>query len=96
MKRTILILALALPVSAQTAKPKDEPKPPVITDKMRADFFKAQAKMLQDNSAAQQSQTAFQGIVAEIQKTCGDDYTAQVNPNGDPVCVAKPKPEAKK
>jgi predicted metal-dependent hydrolase len=89
MKRLILILALAIPVCAQTPKPADAPKPPAISDAQRAQFFKAQSQMIQANVQAQQKQTEFQNAVAEMQKTCGDKYTLQLNPNGDPECVAK-------
>lgn len=100
----LLPLILALPLAAQTPKPpstlpptppttvaKPVP-PPVISDRLRADFFKAQSQMIQANAQAQQRQTEFQNAVAEMQKTCGDAYTLQLNPNGDPECVAKPAP----
>ena len=48
--------------------------------------------MIQANAQAQQRQAEFQSAVAELQKTCGDKYTLQLNPNGDPECVAKPAP----
>jgi hypothetical protein len=73
-------------------KPTVPAKPPAITDAQRAQFFKAQSQMIQANAQVQQRQTEFQNAVAEMQKTCGDAYTLQINPNGDPECVAKPAP----
>ena len=94
MKRIPVIIALflALPLIAQTAKPPAPPKTPVISDAQRAQFFKAQSQMIQANAQAQQRQTEFQNAIAEMHKTCGDTATLQLNPNGDPECVAKPAP----
>ena len=105
MKRTIALLALllAIPAFAQqkpastipptppsaAAKPAT---PPVIPDALRAQFFKAQSQMIQANAQAQQRQTEFQAAIAELQKTCGDKHTLQLNANGDPECVARPTP----
>ena len=100
---SLLPLILALPLAAQTPKPTTLPPtpptaaakpvpPPVISDRLRADFFKAQSQMIQANAQAQQKQTEFQSAIAEMQKTCGDTATLQSNPNGDPECVAKPAP----
>jgi septal ring-binding cell division protein DamX len=69
--------------------------PPVISDALRAQFFKAQSQMIQANAQAQQRQSEFQSSVAELQKTCGDKYTLQLNGNGDPECVARPTPTTK-
>jgi len=103
LKFVVLLLLLAIPAFAQqkpastlpptppTAAAKPVPAP-VVSDAERALFFKAQSQMVQANTQAQSSQTHFQEVVAELQKTCGDKYTLQLNPNGDPECVAKPEP----
>ena len=101
---SLLPLILALPLAAQTPKPtstlpptppsaaaKPVP-PPVISDRLRADFFKAQSQMIQANAQAQLRQTEFQSAIAEMQKTCGDTATLNLNQSGDPECVAKPAP----
>ena len=93
MRELFIILLLASPMVAQTPKPEEKPKTPVITDAQRADFFKAQSQMIQANQTAQQSQSAFQAQVAILQKACGDIYTVQLNAQGDPECVVKPEPK---
>ena len=100
LKFVVLLLLLAVPAFAQqktapTPPPAAAAKPatpPSISDSERASFFKAQSQMIQANAQAQQRQTEFQNAVAEMQKTCGDKYTLQLNPDGDPECVAKPAP----
>jgi hypothetical protein len=101
---SLLPLILALPLAAQTPKPtstlpptlpsaaaKPVP-PPVISDRLRADFFKAQSQAMQSSQMAKDSQASLQAIVAELQKTCGDKYTLQLNSGGDPECAARPVP----
>ena len=83
--------ASTLPPTPPTAAAKPVPAP-VVSDAERALFFKAQSQMIQANAQAQQRQTEFQNAVAEMQKTCGDKYTLQLNAGGDPECVAKPAP----
>ena len=105
MKSTIALLALllAVPAFAQqkpastlpptpptvAAKPAT---PPSISDSERASFFKAQSQMIQANTQASARQADFQMVVSELQKTCGDKYTLQLNAGGDPECVAMPAP----
>ena len=69
---------------------------PQITDAQRAEFFKAQAKAIGTSAEAKEAKTQFDAAVAKLQAACGDAFTLQMNQGGDPVCVAKPKPEAKK
>lgn len=45
---------------------------------------------------AKEAQTSFQQAVAKLQAACGEAFTLRMNQDGDPVCVANPKPEAKK
>ena len=100
---SLLPLILALPLVAQTPKPPALPPtpptaaakpvpPPVISDRLRADFFKAQSQAMQTSQLAKDSQASLQAIVAELQKTCGDNYTLQLNSGGDPECAARPVP----
>ena len=100
---SLLPLILALPLAAQTPKPTTLPPtpptvaakpaaPPVISDRLRADFFKAQSQAMQSSQMAKDSQASLQAIVAELQKTCGDKYTLQLNSGGDPECAARPVP----
>ena len=99
MNRLILCAAtlFALPLAAQTPKPpQDAPKSaPVISDALRAQFFKAQAFMVQANDAAEKAQSNFQSAIAEMKKACGEKATLQSNQTGDPVCVVNPAPEKK-
>jgi uncharacterized membrane protein YgcG len=88
----IIALFLAVPLIAQTAKPTVPAKPPAITDAQRAQFFKAQSQMIQANAQALQKQAEFQSAIAEMQKTCGDTASLNLNQSGDPECVAKPAP----
>jgi len=69
---------------------------PQITDAQRAEFFKAQSKLMAASEQAKEAQTQFQATVAKMQAACGDAFTLQMNQGGDPACVAKPKLEAKK
>jgi hypothetical protein len=103
LKFVVLLLLLAVPAFAQqkpasTLPPTPPPAAaqpvpaPVVSDAQRAQFFKAQSQMIQANTQASARQADFQMVVAELQKTCGDKYTLQLNAGGDPECVAKPAP----
>ena len=72
-------------------------KPPVIPDKLRGDFFKAQAEAVnaqaqaqQAAKAAQDKQQALQALVTKMQDTCGKNFVLQGDKDNEPVCVAKP------
>jgi hypothetical protein len=101
MNRIVLsaALLLALPMVAQTAKPKEAPTPtaaaPVISDKLKAEFFKAQSFSVQASAQAEKAQNTFQNALVELKKICGDNYALQSDQTGDPVCVAKPPTEKK-
>ncbi|MGA3264912.1 MAG: hypothetical protein ABSC47_12820 [Terracidiphilus sp.] len=108
MKGIIRIVALTmLFVGAYAASTQQLPTPPtpkapdapVISDAMKAKFFKAQAQSIQAKAnfdqaqkALQDSTTAFQGVISELTKVCGDSFTPQLDQSGDPVCTAKPEP----
>ena len=91
-------LLFALPLAAQTP-PKTPPAPPAaapaISAEQRAQFFKAQAFMIQANDAAEKARSNFQDAIAEMKKVCGEKATLQSNQTGDPVCVLNPVPEKK-
>jgi hypothetical protein len=89
---TLLIGTLTAIGQAPKALTTPQAKPPTITDAQRAQFFKAQSQMIQANAQAQQRQTDFQSVIAEMQKTCGDTASLNLNQSGDPECVAKPAP----
>jgi len=100
-----LVLANAqAPKSAAPVAPpiKQEAKPktaPVISDKLRGDFFKAQAEAQQAQTAlekARQTSQAmfdvFQSKLKEAQAACGPDHELSQDPKRELVCVDKPKP----
>ena len=91
------LIALALLVSAH-AKDKPEPAeaPPVISAEHRAEFFKRQLAATEAQRAYQAAQQALQGAVSELTKDCGDKFRPQMDPQGDPVCIAVPAPPAPK
>lgn len=103
MKRIALILFIvAFPAFAQAPKAPAK-TPPVISDKLQKDFFKAssefqgaQSQVTQATSVAQQKQAAVQAAVKAITDACGVDYHPEVNATGDPVCVETKKPEPAK
>lgn len=104
MKIEAIVLLFAIPVLAQTPKPADKTKPPVITDAQKKEFFKAQAGLLQAEEAEnqarqimQQRQSIYAGTVKTLQDACGKDFTLKSGPDGDPYCAVEPsKPEVKK
>jgi hypothetical protein len=94
MRTLILATALivALPLAAQTTKqvtPAAAPAVPTISDAQRAEFFKAQSMMIQSATQAKTEQSNFQAAIAKLQQTCGETFTLQMSPSGDPICVAK-------
>lgn len=103
----IALLAFTAVVAAQAPKPllPDTVKPPVISDRLRGDFFKAQAEMQaavaqvqQAQQAAQTKQTAMQAVVKEVQDACGKNFQPQLTPDGEIRCAAVvpvPAPTAK-
>ena len=84
---TIGFLCLAVLLVGQ--KPE---APPAITDAHRAQFFKAQLEVNQAQAAMTAAQQTMQAAVADLSKDCGEKFTPQMGPQGDPVCVAKPEP----
>jgi opacity protein-like surface antigen len=87
----IALLAFTAVVAAQAPKPllPDTVKPPVISDRLRGDFFKAQFEMQAAAAQVQQTkQTAMQAVVKEVQDACGKNFQPQLTPDGDIGCIA--------
>lgn len=83
-------LALETKQAAQAAQPPAAAKAaPVLSDKLKADYYKAQIHMKRAQEAVQAAQTEFQQMAAEFQKACGDGYEPQIDGNGDPICAVK-------
>lgn len=102
MKAKLVILCLTLcALSAQPqATPKAAPPPakpavPVISDALKAKFFKAQLEMQAAQKAVKVKAASLQSTVGEITAACGGEFVPQMDANGDPVCVEKSK-EVKK
>lgn len=101
MKRGFIALAALICVTAvaQQTKPAEPVKPPVISDKMQKDYFKAQSEVQaaqhqseQIGQVVQQKQAALQAVIKDITAACGTGFHPEVNTAGDLVCVATPEP----
>jgi hypothetical protein len=103
--RTIILstaLMFALPLAAQTAKPK----PPAAVKASpaaarQAPYIQAPPAQVASTPVAPaisdktlkdffKAQSRMQTVISEMQKTCGADATLQINQSGDPTCVLKP------
>lgn len=83
-------------------KPESSAKPkpvPVISDKLRGDFFKAQSEAQSGQTALEQARQnaqamidVFQSKLKEAQDACGPDHQLSQDPKRELVCVDKPKP----
>jgi hypothetical protein len=100
MKKRIIqfatILVIGLCVGVMTA----QTKAPAISDSLQARFWKAQAAVQADKSAAQaaaenmtRAQAEFQEVIKELTDLCGKEFEPQMNSKGDPACVAKVVPK---
>lgn len=72
-------------------QPKAVVKAPSISDSLKARFFKAQLTLRTAQEAFQRAQQASMEASGEITKACGDGFAPQMDPQGDPVCAAKPE-----
>lgn len=70
-------------------------KAPEITDAHKAEYFKKTLAYERAQAAVQQAQREFQAAIADITKDCGADFHPQMNPTGDPICLANSKKESK-
>ena len=85
------MILLSYTSSASPAASPVFPVPSIPADH-RAEFFKRQL-------ALNQAQQAFQSAVQQLTKDCGEKFLPQIDPQGDPACVAKqavPPPATKK
>ena len=64
----------------------DAPKLPVVSDRARGDFFKAQNRLIR---AAQEQKDAQDNFSAVVDRMCDKDSQLQLDGQGEPVCVAK-------
>lgn len=87
MKLALLSMLLALPLAAQAPKP---PATPTIPEPVLTRFWKAQSQVQQNEAMLQNARANMQAAVTEMQTACGKDFQPQMNPQGDPACVAKP------
>ena len=92
-------MATAQDKPAAPAKPAATPAAPAITDTLKAKYFKAlsqqqeaQHQVDQAQKALQDSMGNYQKVVQDIVAVCGDKFAAQMDKDGDPVCIAKPEP----
>ncbi len=95
MNRVIPIAALVVIFSVMPLMTQQAPKPeapPAITDAHRAQFFKAQLQINKAQAAMTAAQQTMQAAVTDLSKDCGEKFTPQMGPAGDPVCIAKPEP----
>lgn len=100
MYKRILVIAtlglLGLCVGAALPQTAKQATPPVIPDALKAQFFKAQSQMLQAEEQANQKRQAFQQVVSSLTAACGTTFQPTMDPQGDPVCAAKPAEKEKK
>jgi hypothetical protein len=83
-------------------KPESPAKPksaPVVSDKLRGDFFKAQSEAQAAQTALEQARQnaqamidVFQAKLKEAQAACGPDHQLSQDQKRELVCVDKPKP----
>lgn len=80
----------------------DAPKPPVLSDALKAKFWKAQTQVQTAKNTYQETaqykmferrNAELNAVVDELTKACGDGFQPQLDKDGDPACVALPKPE---
>lgn len=98
-----LLFALIAPAFAAQA-PKEEPKkadPPVIATDLKEKFFKAQSELssaqltLERTKEFQDHQVkaaAFQNLINDLVKLCGNDFQIGLDKDGDPTCLPKVPP----
>lgn len=67
---------------------KDTPRPPVISDALRAKWWKAMAAQAEAQKQSMQAQAQAQTAKEELVKACGEKFTPGPDASGDPICVA--------
>jgi hypothetical protein len=104
MKTMILTILSALAMFAQappSKSPAGPPTPaaktasaPVISDALRARFWRVVAEQSNAQAQAQAANQAVQQVRSEIESICGADFTPSGDQRGEPTCVPKPAPAA--
>jgi hypothetical protein len=96
MKVLAVLLFIATLSFAQ--EKKEAPKAPELPKEIVARYFKAAAQQAQAQIMLDRAQKEFdtksqmiQQLVGEMAKQCGDQYQPNLNAQGDPECVVKPK-----
>ena len=86
--KPLYLALLSLNLMAQT-------KAPTVSDAQRAKLFKAELEYSQAQTTAQQAQqiakdkgVILQQAVDDIKKTCGKDFTPNIDKEGNPECKA--------
>lgn len=86
------ILALSLLSSCILAQQSNSTKP-TVTAEQRAAFWRAVANINIAKAAMEKSQATLSSLQSDMEKTCGESYTLQLDQSGEPTCVEKPKVE---
>lgn len=85
----IALTLLATAAAAQTAAPKESPKPPQIAAEARARFWRTQAEAVAASARAERAQEAAKAAQEELRKACGDKFMVALDADGEPSCQAK-------
>lgn len=91
----LIVIAAATSLSAQKTDPKPvAPKtPPAISAELKAQFFKAQLTLKSAQESYERAQKASMDSVNAINATCGSEFQATMDADGDPSCTVKAKVE---
>ena len=97
MKKLITLIVLIAPVLVVLAqdKPVTAPKTataPVISDALRARWWRVVAEQANAQSQAQAATQAVQQVRSEIDAICGTDFAAAGDSRGEPTCTPKSAP----
>jgi hypothetical protein len=97
MKKLTLLIVLIASVLVVLAQDKPETAPktatvPVISDALRARWWRVVAEQASAQSQAQAATQAVQQVRAEIDAICGVDFAASGDSRGEPTCTPKSTP----
>ena len=67
----------------------DAPKPPVIPDQLKAEFWKSRSLMQEAQAELDRATALNTKATGDLQKFCGDGYQVQLDGQKDLRCVAK-------
>jgi hypothetical protein len=76
----------------------DAPKPPIVPEALKTEFFQAQANMIAANAQAQENRQVFNEAYKKLNEACGKDmqWSQTDGPKNGWDCTATPKHEAGK